>query len=108
MKKLVVLLVTICAVGWFREPIIKNIGLVQAPPVPVSVLLPKSNFIVPDPAPVPIAANKPADCMSISTYAQQANSDPNAYNKLLNCNQTEEERTEFDKLMNFFSRLKYE
>lgn len=108
MKKLAILLVIICAVGWFREPIIKNLGLVQAPPVPVSAILPKSNFIVPDQAPVPVATNKPADCISISAYAQQTNSDPNAYHKLLNCNQTEEERTEFDKLMNFFSRLKYE
>ncbi len=108
MKKLLVLFVFICAIAWFSEPIMKNIGIVKPAPVPVSALLPKSNFIVPDPVAKPVATNKPTDCMSVSTFAQQANSDPNAYNKLLNCNQTEEERTEFDKLMNFFSRLKYE
>lgn len=72
----------------------------------MSAMLPESNFIVPDA--VPVAAHKQPSCMSLTDYAQQTKHDNNAYYKLLDCKQTEQEHSEVDKLLNFFAHLKYE
>ena len=111
MKKILLLLFfAIAAIGWFIEPI-KNWGMEQtllmtnSNSPANSYSLPKSNFIMPDPEPV---GNKKSSCITLAEYTQQANSDPNAYYKLFNCGQTEQERTEADKLINFLAHLKYE
>ena len=46
--------------------------------------------------------------MSLTDFAELAKTDPDAYRKLLASHQQEPERREVDKLMNFFTRLKYE
>ena len=46
--------------------------------------------------------------MSLTEYAELARTDPDAYRKLIASHQQEPERSEVDKLMNFFTRLKYE
>lgn len=46
--------------------------------------------------------------MTFSEYAELAKTDPDAYRKLIASLQQDQERGEIDKLMNFFTRLKYE
>ena len=112
MKKILLLLFfAIVAVGWFHEPI-KQWGMEKTLLItnansnsPSSYSLPKSNFILPDPEPVD---TKKPSCITLAEYTQQVNSDPSAYYKLFNCGQSEQERTEADKLINFLTHLKYE
>ena len=97
------------AIGWFHGPIKpwdmeKTLLITNSNSNSNSYSLPKSNFILPDPEP----DNKKSSCITLAEYTQQANSDPNAYYKLFNCGQTEQERTEADKLINFLAHLKYE
>lgn len=107
LKKLFLpLLIIICAIGWFSEPIMNKLGVVKVESIPESYSLPKSNFILPDQ--VPTDNKKPAPCVTLAEYVQQANSNPNAYYKLFNCDQSVEQRTELDKLINFLQYLKYE
>jgi hypothetical protein len=67
--------------------------------------LPASNFIVPDPVP---KDNKSPPCMTLAEYAEKQKTDPNVYYKFIYCDEQATSRTEFDKLMNLFTRLKYE
>ncbi len=46
--------------------------------------------------------------MSLLDYAKNAEKDPQAYQKLIQSHRQTEERSEVDKLMNFFARGKYE
>jgi hypothetical protein len=101
MKKLLILILAIGVIVWFRQPILLKI----LPAKVATAAIPKSNFIIPDPEPV---QSKPVQCMTLAEFTQQANTDPLAYNKLLQCDQQPQERTAFDKLMNLFSRAKYE
>ena len=106
MKKLLLpLLFAICAIGWFNEPIIKKLGIVKTASATQSYSLPKSNFILPDQV---SEDKKLSACMSLAEYTEQAKTNPNAYYGLFQCGQSEEDRTKFDKLMNFFAHLKYE
>jgi hypothetical protein len=98
MKKIILLLLAICCIGWYSGPILKKLGIVKTASVP------QSNFILPDPEP---PENKPTACMTLAEYTEQVKTDPNAYNKLLLCD-PQQERTKFDKLMNLFSHAKYE
>lgn len=82
-----------------------KLGIVNAVSLPESYALPKSNFILPDPEP---SGNKKPACITLAEYIQQVNSNPNAYYKLFNCDQSAEERTEADKLINYLQHLKYE
>jgi len=41
-------------------------------------------------------------------YTELAKTDPEAYRKLMASHQQQPERSEIDKLMNFFTRFKYE
>ncbi|MBS1231017.1 MAG: hypothetical protein H6R17_4294 [Proteobacteria bacterium] len=54
------------------------------------------------------ASSKASGGLSLTEYADLARTDPDAYRKLLQSHQQEKERSEVDKLMNFFTRLKYE
>lgn len=97
-KLLLILLFSICAIGWRSESIMAMIGLAQPVVSPQSVAL--KSLIVP--------ANAQAAGMSLKDYAELAKTDPDAYRKLIASHQQEPERREIDKLMNFFTRLKYE
>lgn len=106
LKKLFLLLLfAICAIVWLKEPIKKKLGVEKTASATPTYSLPRSNFILPDP--VPLENNQPP-CLSLAEYVEQAKTNPGAYNQLLNCGQQEAKRTDFDKLMNFLSRLKYE
>jgi hypothetical protein len=102
---LLLLLVAICAIGWFSKPILQKLDIVNVAAVPESYTLPKSNFIIPDPVP---AETKKAGCITLAEYLQQANSNPKSYYQLFDCGQSAEDRTEADKLINFLQHLKYE
>src|SRR5438105_6877228 len=91
MKKLLLLLLfAICAIGWRSETIMSMLGIVKHASAPQSV-----------------AQKLPAG-MSLTQYAELAKTDPDAYRKLFLSHQQEQERSEVDKLMNFFTQLKYE
>ena len=55
-----------------------------------------------------IPENRKPTGMTLTDYAELAKTDPDAYRKLFASHQQEKERSEIDKLMNFFTRLKYE
>ena len=97
-KLLLILLFSICAIGWRSESIMAMIGLAKPVVSPQSVAI--ESLVVP--------ANAQAAGMSLKDYAELAKTDPDAYRKLLASHQQEPERREVDKLMNFFTRLKYE
>ena len=97
-KLLLILLFSICAIGWRSESVMQMIGL--AGPV-----------VSPQPVAVPshtVPGNAQPAGMSLTQYAELARTDPDAYRKLLVSHQQQPERSEVDKLMNFFTRLKYE
>lgn len=97
-KLLLILLFSICAIGWRSESIMAMIGLAKPLASPQSVAI--ESLTVP--------ADKQATGMSLTDFAELAKTDPDAYRKLLASHQQEPERREVDKLMNFFTRLKYE
>ena len=97
-KLLLILLFSICAIGWRSESIMAMIGLATPVVSPQSAAI--ESLIVP--------ANAQAAGMSLKDYAELAKTDPDAYRKLLASHQQDAERSEVDKLMNFFTRLKYE
>ena len=97
-KLLLVFLFSICVIGWRSESVMQMIGLAGSvvSPQPVAV----QSLTVP--------ANAQPAGMSLTQYAELARTDPDAYRKLLASHQQQPERSEVDKLMNFFTRLKYE
>ena len=97
-KLLLVFLFSLCVIGWRSESMMAMIGLAKPVVSPQSVAI--ESLIVP-------ADKRPAG-MSLTEYAELARTDPDAYRKLLASHQQEPERSEVDKLMNFFTRLKYE
>lgn len=100
MKKLLLLLLfAICAIGWRSEAIMQKLGIVNTVSVPQSYSI--QSLTVP-------ADKKPLASMSLTEYAELAKTDPDAYHKLFQNHQQEQERSEVDKLMNFFAHLKYE
>jgi len=103
-KFLLFALVPICLLGWYGEPVLRQLGLLK-PVVQHNIPSQRPGFIVPDPVPV---VKEQVPCMSVQEYAAQAKTNPDAYYRMLYCDDKAGERTEFDKLMNFFTRLKYE
>lgn len=98
-KMLVLLLFAICTIGYRSETIMQMLGMVRtvSMPQPYSI----RSLTIP-------ADKKPRGGMSLTEYAELAKTDPDAYRKLFQSNQQDEERSELDKMMNFFTRLKYE
>lgn len=100
MKTLIILLLfAICGFAWQSEPIMQALGL----------SMPHSGKS----APLSIETLTSADSgmskgMSVHEYAELAKKDPHAYQKFIQSHQQNEERSELDKLMNFFARGKYE
>jgi hypothetical protein len=93
-KLLVVFLFSICAIGWRSESIMSMIGMAKPAARSVQSLT--------------VAESQSSAGMSLTEYAELARTDLDAYRKLLASHQQEPERSEIDKLMNFFTRLKYE
>ncbi|MGZ5858300.1 MAG: hypothetical protein ACXWJK_13785 [Burkholderiaceae bacterium] len=100
MKKLLILLLFgICALGWRSETIMQQLGMVKAASEPQSYSI-ESLTASKD--------TKKQQGMSLNQYAELAKTDPDAYRKLIQSHQQDQERSEVDKLMNFFAHLKYE
>jgi len=97
-KLLVLLLFSICAIGWRSEAIMQQLGMAKTATEPQS-------YSIESLAP---ADKKAPQGMSLTEYAELAKTDPDAYRKLIQSHQQEQERSEVDKLMNFFAHLKYE
>lgn len=99
MKTLLILLVVaICAIGYRSPEVMRAVGLAGAAQDPASISV--DSLLKADPQP----QQKP---MSMEEFAAMSQSDPAAYQKFLNSHQVQE-RSEVDKLLNFFSRGKYE
>lgn len=98
-KLLLMVLFAICTIGWRSESIKQMLGVANTAATPQSYSIQSLT---------PPAAKKPVGGMSLTEYAELARTDPDAYRKLFQSHQPEQERSEIDKLMNFFTRLKYE
>jgi len=97
-KLLLLLLIAICGIGYRSASFMEAIGMAKpavAQPVSIESLMASAD-------------KKPPAGMSLTEYAELAKKDPDAYRKLFASHQQEPERSEVDKLMNFFTRLKYE
>jgi len=94
-KLLLMLLVAMCALAWRSESIMQLLGMAVASPQSASL----QSLTIP-------ASTKASGGLSLAEYADLARTDPDAYRKLLQSHQQEKERSEVDKLMNLFSRLK--
>lgn len=97
-RLLFLLLFSICAIGWRSESIMQMMGM--ADPI---VSPPTASGQSPG-AP----ANGQSGGMSLAEYAELAKTDQAAYRKLFASHQQEPERSALDKLINLFTRLKYE
>lgn len=99
-KLLLLLLISLCAIGWRSETIMQTLGLANALPEAETVSIESL---------IAQAGKKPDNAMSLSDYADRAGKDPDAYRKLLQSYEEEPPpRSQIDKLMNFFAHLKYE
>ena len=85
--------------GWQSELIMQMLGLAGKVSAPQTYSI--QSLTIP-------AGKQQNAGMSLTEYADLAKTDPDAYRKLLQSNQQEQERSEVDKLMNFLARLKYE
>lgn len=93
-RLLLLLLVALCGIAWRSADIMEGLGLARAQaPAPAATLVPLSGGARP---------------MSLHEYAELAKTDPEAYRKLIDSMRAPQERSEVDKLMNFFARGKYE
>ena len=91
-RLLLLLLIALCGIAWRSADVMEALGLAQAQ-APAATLVPLSGGARP---------------MSLHEYAELAKSDPEAYRKLIDSMRAPQERSEVDKLMNFFARGKYE
>jgi hypothetical protein len=92
-------LIAICGIGWRSEAIMQGLGLAQ-------VKSEQQTYSI-ETLTVHQDKNTPKG-MSLTEYAELAKTDPDAYRKLFQSHQQDQERSEIDKLMNFFAHLKYE
>lgn len=98
MKTLLLLfIVGICAIGLRSPEIMQAIGVAGSAQDPGVVAAAK----LPD---ISVTKHRP---MSVDQFVELSKIDPNAYQKYLNSHQMQG-RTEVDRLMNFFTRGKYE
>lgn len=109
---LIMLLVSLCVIGWRSPDILQAISMAGVAQDPATLAtgdfaatqLKKVNVDTPI---VQAAANgkKP---MSVAEFTELTKKDPHAYQKFIGSLRIEEERSEVDKLLNFFARGKYE
>jgi hypothetical protein len=95
---LIMLLVAICLIGWRSSELAHAIGIATSAQDPSALSIEALPPAGPD------AAQRP---MSAEEFAQLTRHDPLAYQKFIASYQPQE-RTEVDKLLNFFSRGEYE
>jgi hypothetical protein len=98
-RLLILLLIAICGIGYRSATIMDTIGLAK----PAAASEPASLAAL-----IASGGQKAPAGMSLTEYAELARKDPEAYRKLFASHQQDQERSEVDKLMNFFARLKYE
>lgn len=96
---LIMFIVGICAIGWRSPEIMQAIGMASAAQDPAGISL-KSLHATP--------AKLQPQPMTADEFAKISKTDPNAYQKFINSYQVDQERSEVDKLMNFFTRGKFE
>jgi hypothetical protein len=92
-------IVGICALGLRSPEIMQAIGVAGSAQDPAAVTAMKLADVA-----VQTATHQP---MTAAEFAELSRTDPNAYQKYINSHQMQE-RTEVDKLMNFFARGKFE
>lgn len=98
MKRLLLLiLIGLCGFAWRSDDLLKTMGLLH--------LARDSEAAA---AAVQLGDLPTPRGMTLAEYAELAKTDPDAYQKLFASHQQAEGRSEIDKLMNFFSTLKYE
>ena len=90
---LLMLIVAVCALAWRSDELMELIGA-RPQRVPALTIVEKDR-----------ATHRP---MSAHEFAELSKTDPAAYQRFINSYRVEEERSEFDKLMNFLARGKYE
>lgn len=101
MKKLLVMLIlSICAVAWRSDDILNALGL-------ASTAAATKRMPVTASAMTAGQSGGASKAMSVEQLAELSKTDPDAYRKFIT-SRTVNERTEADKLMNFFTRGKYE
>lgn len=93
-KLLLLLLVSLCAVAWRSEEIMRGLGMARTTAAPST--------------PSVQAGPSGHKAMTMAEFAELSKTDPQAYRKLINSLQVPEERSEVDKLMNFLAHGKYE
>ena len=96
---LIMLLISICAIAWRSDDIRQLLGVAQQAAAPAPVTAVSLTAGAPKPA------HKP---MSVAQFQELSKTDPQAYYKLVNSMQAEEDRGAVDKLMNFLAHGKYE
>lgn len=92
-------IVGICAIGLRSPEIMQAIGMAGAAQDPATISLQALNAAPGKPQQQPMTADE---------FAKLSKTDPKAYQKFINSYQADQERSEVDKLMNFFTRGKFE
>jgi len=90
------LLLSLCVIGWRSPDILHAIGMAGAAQDPATLTSGGQ------------AAANGMTPMSATEFADLAKKDPQAYQKFIHSLRAEDERSEVDKLMNFFARGKFE
>jgi len=99
-KLLVMLILSICAVAWRSNDILNALGLASSAAATQRTSVTASAMSASQ-------SDAASNAMSVEQLAELSKTDPNAYRKFI-ASRTVSERTEADKLMNFFTRGKYE
>ena len=92
------MLLALCAIGWRSESIMQAIGMAELVASP-------QEYSIESPA---VPENGQSTGTSLADYAELAKTDPAAYRRLFSRHPRDGERSEIDKLVNFFMHLKYE
>jgi hypothetical protein len=99
-KLLIMLVLSICAVAWRSEDVLKAIGAMSAASAAQTSPVTAS-------ATTTAHSGADANAMSVDDFARLSKTDPHASQRFI-ASRTVNERTEADKLMNFLTRGKYE
>jgi len=106
------LLLSLCVIGWRSPDILHAIGMAGAAQDPATLTSGGLTAGQPDKLHVDTPGGQAAangmTPMSATEFADLAKKDPQAYQKFIHSLRAEDERSEVDKLMNFFARGKFE
>jgi hypothetical protein len=95
---LIMLLVSICAIAWRSDDLMRALGVAKVPVAPQTVTAEMSAQAKPSPGQTP---------MTVEQFTELAKKDPQAYQKFIRSMQVQAERSEADKLMNSLAHGKY-